>query len=273
MKNTHRLCLLFLIVAGMGFRAQAAGAKAALIVMPVRYTVVQFAFDVARIRSVDLLAYDKGTGEEPLLLHRWDAQAKAWKPADIAAYQAGSLFAPKPSRVFLMGNDDDLPAELASASWCRDVTRIPSLKVVDMANTMSPKLKFSEREWNSLAKRHNLKLTDDNAELRRYGRYGKPGTVYQGERPVNPLIARFRRAKPVPQDVPQEAEAEEVLEGVEAAPEPTAEAESDLTEPNWIQAEKEGVSQAVEAVTPMAGDESEEPEPDGGEGDTAAEDK
>ena len=217
MKKMHTFCLALLLVAGLGHTTHAGRKDRTLIVMPVRYTVVQFAFDVARIRPVDLLAYDKGSGEEPLLLHVWDAASGNWKPADVAGYQDGSLFAPAPKRVFLVGGEADLPAELAAMpGWAKEMTPISSLKVLDMANVMNSKMKFSGLEWKKLAKRHNLKLVDENAEQRRYGRYGKPGTTYTGTRRVNPLVARFRSMK---KDKPAMEEAvEEAAEVEEEAP-------------------------------------------------------
>ncbi|NQU40880.1 MAG: hypothetical protein HQ523_13090 [Lentisphaerae bacterium] len=213
-----------------------------LIVMPVRYTVVQFAFDIARIRPTHLVAYDTGTGDEPLLLHTWDTATGGWKPADLAQYQAGTLFGSKPKRAFLIGSKTDLPAELADASgWCKDVTRVPSLKVMDMANAMSNPLDFSESEWNRLAKRHNLDLTDDNAERRRYGRYGKPGTRPTGPHPVNPLIARFRGNKTSDAD-----QAEPLAPLEEEIQEEPAETPQLIAAPQPAPVEEKGVPMAIE---------------------------
>jgi hypothetical protein len=250
MKKMRISLLAILLVAGLGSTVRAGSKDRAVIVMPVRYTVVQFAFDVARIRPVELLAYDKGASDEPLLLHVWDAAGSNWKPAEVAAYRDGSLFARTPKRVFLVGGEADLPAELAAApAWAKDVTPIPSLKVLDMANTMNRKLKFSNREWKKLAKRHNLELIDDNAERRRYGRYGKPGTKYSGPRPVNPLVARFRSLK---KDKPDMEEA--VEEAVEVAPVETDEADEATEAPADVP-EAEGKAEAL--VTGMIDDPSE----------------
>jgi hypothetical protein len=220
MKKTRLFCMTLLVITSLGATAHAAK-RDAVIVMPGRYTVVQFAFDVARIRPVELVAYDKGVGDEPLLLHVWDAAAADWKPADIAAYQDGSLFDAQPKQAFLIGGDKDLPAEISDGSgWCKKVTRISSLKVVDMANSMNAKLNFSGKEWKRLAQRHNLELADDNAERRRYGRYGKPGTQSSDPRPVNPLIAWFHRAKKdVPEEPPPAEDAIEITPVDEAAEE------------------------------------------------------
>lgn len=229
MKNIRLLCLTFLVVVGISQPCQATPrGKTTLIVMPVRHTVVQFVFDIARIRPVQLLAYDKGVGDEALLLHMWDFTKGDWCPAEIEAYQNGTLFASKLERAFLIGEEADLPAEISDSTgtWCKDVTRIPSLKVVDMANAMDRKLKFSEHEWRTLAKRHSLKLTDDHAERRRYGRYGKPGTQPVRPHKVNPLIARFQRSKQSPvSEAPAIFEEEIDREPVEA--------NKEVHEPAW----------------------------------------
>jgi len=235
MKKMHTFLLALLLVAGLGHTAHAGSKDRTAIVMPVRYTVVQFAFDVARIRPVELLAYDQGAADEPMLLHVWDAAANNWAPAELAAYQDGSLFAKTPKRVFVVGSEATLPAELAAApAWAKDVTPISSLKVLDMANTMNAKMKFSGREWKKLAKRHNLELIDENADKRRYGRYGKPGTKYEGPRKVNPLVARFRslkKDKPAMEEAVEEAAEVEPVETDEATEEPTPEAEGEVKAP------------------------------------------
>jgi hypothetical protein len=232
MKKIQSLFLALLLIAGLGSTAHAGRNDRTLIVMPVRYTVVQFAFDVARMRPVQLLAYDRGTGDEPLLLHVWDAATKKWAPADITAYQNGSLFTATPKRTFLVGGEADLPADLAAPGWAKDVTPIPSLKVLDMANTMNKDMKFSRREWKKLASRHNLDLVEENHEERRYGRYGKPGTKYEGPRAVNPLVARLRslkKDKPAMEAAVEDAvedaiEVEKIEEDEETSPAPAEEA-------------------------------------------------
>ena len=92
-------------------------------------------------RVVEVCLHGLHRRDEPLLLHVWDAAAADWKPADVAAYQDGTLFASTPKQAFLIGGDSDLPTEIAEGSdWCKKVTHIPSLKVVDMANSMNGKL-------------------------------------------------------------------------------------------------------------------------------------
>lgn len=178
MKAAQRLATAFLMVMilATGARAGKRSGKPALLVIPVRYTVVQFAFDIAKLRPTELLAYDKGMGDEPLALHRWNAGRGDWDPASLEAYSAGELFAATPAQAFLVGSDSDMPGELVEgAAWCPKVTRIESLHVVDLANTISAKLDLSSGEWKWLAKRHRLELQDLNVEQRKYGRYGKPG--------------------------------------------------------------------------------------------------
>ena len=266
MKKTRMFCMTLLVITSLGATAHAAK-RDAVIVMPGRYTVVQFAFDVARIRPVELVAYDKGVGDEPLLLHVWDAAAADWKPADIAAYQDGSLFDAQPKQAFLIGGDKDLPAELSDGSgWCKKVTRVSSLKVVDMANSMNQHLKFSGSEWKRLAKRHNLELADDNADRRRYGRYGKPGTESNEPRPVNPLIAWFRRNKEeAPEEQPPVDEAIEITPVDEAV----KEAPTEIDETNDVTPVDEAVEEvpaesdaAVEAPTESPEEEKGMPVPE-----------
>lgn len=249
MKKLHTLFLALLLVAGLGHTVQAGRRDRSVIVIPVRYTVVQFAFNIARMRPVNLLSYDRGAEDEPLLLYMWDTATTNWKPVEPAAYLDGTLFAAAPKRVFLIDEGGDLPDELAPApAWTKEIVPISSLKVIDMANTMDRHLKFSAREWKRLAQRHNLELVDDNYEERRYGRYGKPGTKYTGPRPVNPLVARLRDimranesdAPPMEKPVPAEEAVEvEEIETEDAATDaasmptdlPAAEGEAEAAAP------------------------------------------
>jgi hypothetical protein len=59
--------------------------------------------------------------------------------------------------------------------------RIASLTPVDLLNELNRDLAFTPMEWRWLAKRYGLTLTDLNAERRRYGKYGPPGS-----KPVKP---------------------------------------------------------------------------------------
>jgi hypothetical protein len=161
----------------MGFASGRALADRALLVIPARYSVVQFGFDVTRLRSADLVVYDTRGEKGALVLHFWDRQRGDWAKVSQDELRLGALFDDMPTRVFLVGSDRDVPPAVLAAATALggQLVRVPSLRVVDMVNAVNDGLRFSSSEWKWLAKRHGLETVDLNADRRRYGRYGAPG--------------------------------------------------------------------------------------------------
>jgi len=169
------------------------------IVMPTRYTIVQFSFDLIRLRrDIYLVAHDKEIGGEATVLHVWDEKTQDWVRVGIEEYVAGTVFTAVPKRLILVGSRNDLPEELASAPlWASEVHQVESLDLVKILNKFQTVFRFNEREWQWLAKRYNITFEDLNAERRRYGKYGKPGT----EKPSGslPEAVRGDEVKPIPE--------------------------------------------------------------------------
>jgi hypothetical protein len=208
------LCALSL----MPVVAQARVEKQTLIVIPARYTAVQFAFDVARLRPCDLVSYDRVLETKETVLYRWNSGTRAWDKLTAEDYASGAAFKVRPARVIIVGSDEMVPAEVSNTSaLCSDVTRIPSLAILTMVNGFNDKLRFDNDEWKWLAGRHNLELSDANAERRKWGRYGPPGA--QKQQPVTPTPAI--EAAPAAQAEPAAAAPAAKVEAP-AAPAPAA---------------------------------------------------
>lgn len=150
-----------------------ADAPATLLVVPSRYTIVQLAFDVAKLRPTTLVAYEVEPRHKTMVLHRWDANANDWMRMAQEDYTSGMAYRPVPLRAILVGGDADLPAALTELPSGMDVQRIPTLKVAPMVNALNETLSFTPSEWRWLARRHRLELEDLNAERRRLGKYGR----------------------------------------------------------------------------------------------------
>ena len=155
------------------------------LVVPAKHTIVQLAFNIARIRPVSLVSYDKGEDAASPVMHVWENSPGSWRRISVEEYGEGNLFSVKPERVMLLGDDDDLPSVIMDASSWSEPVRIPTVSIVDLINTLNTYFEFSAREWRFLAKEHGLKLKDHNEDLRRYGRYGKPGSKKE---PVMPEL-------------------------------------------------------------------------------------
>jgi len=173
----------FVVATGLAGVCPELQAAPVLMVIPPRHTVVQLAFDIARLRPTYLVAYDTRAPGGMLVLHFWDPYKRDWVKTNLEEYMAGALFDELPERVFVIGSDIDVPREvLEGTRWGAEIQRVRSLRVVDVVNALDTALCFKRTEWKWLAGRYGLKIMDLNAERRRYGRYGKPGTVRPPQR-------------------------------------------------------------------------------------------
>jgi len=162
---------------------------ATVLVVPNRYTIVQFAFSMAQMRNVELVAYEEVRKTGEMLMHVWNPVNREWLKTDIKEYSAGTLIRGPVSRIAVIGAENTFPAELVKASsWCKQVEAIESLSIVPLVKAFDAYFTFTPREWKRLAKQYGFQLKDKNEERRRYGRYGKPGE--ERKRPVPPRAER-----------------------------------------------------------------------------------
>lgn len=162
---------------------------ATVLVVPNRYTIVQLAFNMAQMRTVKLIAYEKVRKTGELLMHIWSPMSREWLKTDIKEYGTGTLIAGPVERVIVIGGQQTFPTDLVTASsWCEQVESLDSLDIVTLLNALNTHFAFTPREWRRLAKLYGLKLRDKNEERRRYGRYGKPGE--KRDHPVPPKAGR-----------------------------------------------------------------------------------
>lgn len=192
-----RFRILVLSVAlASGLSAVAGGAQSepsTLLVIPARYRIVQLAFDLVSIRPISLVSYQTAPDSDKAVLHTWAPVAGAWNSTDLAQLASGEVLVGRPARAILIG---EAPAQVASAfAWCDQVQPISTLDMKEVVNDLNETLDFSPREWRWLAARHGLVLKDLNAERRRYGRYGPPGS--KQERPAAESDAGEPMASPV----------------------------------------------------------------------------
>ena len=243
MTTKHRVLfwlLIFSLLCPCAFRA-AADAQQHLLLVPSRYTIVQLAFDLARLRPMHLVTYDRGADPDSPLLYVWDPETENWVRTTVDEFASGSVFRSMPRRIIIVGGQYDVPSPvLAAAGRAEQIDRVPSLGIVQIINAVDKQMDFSPEEWQWLARRYRLKLKDRNEERRRYGRYGPPGTKGQ-RRPYS--YRSEREAAPMPQPRPQprpvitrvapaevQLDADAVWEPEDAAPEPLLETEEPTQE-------------------------------------------
>ena len=151
--------------------------KTTLIVVPGRPATVALALDVARMRNdVSVVLYQQVPKSTALVLHTWNVRKADWDKLPLDDYSAGRILgAAAPKQIVLIGTEPDLMAVMERSSAWGQVTRLQTLVVVNVVNTLNDALAFTPSEWRYLAKRYDLELKDLNADRRRYGRYGPPG--------------------------------------------------------------------------------------------------
>ena len=170
-----------------------------LLVVPSHYTIVQLAFDIAKLRrNILIVSFSNAGVKTGQALYAWDSNVVEWTKTTFANYTSGDLFKVKPRKVIIMGSENDVPAVLAQASWCSDVKRIPSLDILGLVNSMNEDFRFTTLEWRWLAKEYDLKIQDLNAERRRYGKYGKPGEKQAIPMPTQPETKTEKSAASIP---------------------------------------------------------------------------
>jgi hypothetical protein len=200
--RTLMLCLVVMMVASCANMPKR-NLDPSMLVIPSRYTIVQLAFDVARLRPVTLVAYDKGSASDELMLHIWNPGLQEWVKIGMDEFSSGNLTNPMAKRVHVLGADADLPVGiLEAAQWCPVVKQIDSLTISTIINSLNSDMRFSSSEWRGIAKRHKLTVEDRNSDRRRYGRYGKPGAEHEVPMPEEEIIEEIggEPMPPVSQD-------------------------------------------------------------------------
>lgn len=162
-----------------------------LLVIPSRSSVIQFATDIAHIRSLRVVAYDK-TQSGQLIWFIWDENREGWEPIGFDEIQTGNAMAHSPSTIFLISQPGQSPAGITAGY--SNTHNIESLNIKDIVNALHEELSFRPSEWKWLARRYGLQLKDRNAERRRYGRYGRPGG--------KPLDSGMDSVAPMPEVAP-----------------------------------------------------------------------
>jgi hypothetical protein len=155
-------------------------AGSTVLLIPARSMVIQIAFDLASIRNVSVVTYQRSDASGLTYLHRWNDGS--WVPTDAATFQALGYAGVSPRRLVVIRSEQDTPPSevIDGADWATQTTRLDTLDSSSIVNTLGTVLGFRAGEWEWMADRHGLTLIDRNAQRRRFGRYGPPS----GDRPL-----------------------------------------------------------------------------------------
>ncbi|MFA5043401.1 MAG: hypothetical protein WC381_07725 [Kiritimatiellia bacterium] len=172
------LCCLGLCI-GLGLVASAGPVRAkhnratTLMIVPARPRMVQLAMDLAAMRPMVVLSCRGDARAADPLLFVWTNGA--WQYVTPDDFRERRFVPEWPRRVVVIGETQALPALLEDeAAWGADVTRLKTMALADLINGMDPVFHFTDREWEWLARRYALNLTDVNTPLREFNPYDIP---------------------------------------------------------------------------------------------------
>lgn len=264
-RTLNRFVLVVLAMLPVLFAGRAdAARKQDVLVVPARQRTVALAFDVRALRDLVMITYRGTAATETPLMHVWSPSANAWQELAPEAFAFGQFMSEQPGTLFLIGSDRDLPASvIAGASQAAQVVRIDSISMAEIANTLNQHLKFSPREWRTLAERHGIQTRDLNYEQRKWGRFGPPPSARPAAPETTPSTEAVEAEDPTAEDTtdstelmtPAEPARAVATEPVAIQPEPAV-AEPEATPPFVLDA---SVGAPLEPETSVPADETAAP--------------
>ncbi|MBN1675346.1 MAG: hypothetical protein JXR37_30175 [Kiritimatiellae bacterium] len=201
MKQRRVLCLTVSLLLALGFCVPVVSARGAqgpiLLIVPDRFRVVQLSFDVAYLRPLVLLSYRGDADTRRPLLHVWH-QGK-WVYISAEDYEQGAFFRQQPSRVLIVGREEDVsPTLVQASSWCAAVKRLGTLDIAGLVNSLGAELQLRPAEIKWLAARYGLTVIERNAERRRSNRSVRRAAP---ARPPKPKPAYDEAPEPIAEPV------------------------------------------------------------------------
>lgn len=243
----------------------AAATPESIIVLPARKRIVHLAFQIAQCKDVGLVAYNNNPTLPAPLIHVWNGQE--WVQVTAEEYQQGAFMSGEPKHVFIIGDHNALPPQMtALPDWAKNAEVIPSMGTADIVNKIGQALKFSGRQWQWIAQANDLSVADQNAERRRYGRWGAPGKevdlspakkIEEVELPPAPVAEK--PVKSVKEALAEE-QAAETKPVKKAESKPAAETKKQ-DQPKKTDEKKKDESKAVKKETPAKAEEVKKAEP------------
>lgn len=179
MSKTVRLSIAVIVSAGFfmsldpdaaAFREKRDGVD--LLVVPVKYSPLQVAFDTIAKRDLVLVGYKRDSNNVEVVLHVWNGLE--WIEISEEQFESSAYLRAAPERIVLIGDDSSLPpmlVEAAKANPRAEVLQIPHTETASLLGSLGKVYDFNSREWKWFAARYRLELSDRNAELRQISFY------------------------------------------------------------------------------------------------------
>lgn len=174
-----------------------------ILVVPARARTIKLAFDIQALRNPTIISY--GITDDPLnpLMHVWNPAKRSWQRFPISEIASRIMNIPaNPETVYIISlPEEDLEVISTALSHANDLLNIPSMSVATILTTLNRNMAFTTQEWQALAERYQLEITELNFEKRRWGRFGPPKNqrkkVPSGQ-PFEPEPAEEVIPKPLP---------------------------------------------------------------------------
>jgi hypothetical protein len=208
-------CVVLAIAATSDCVTAGSATPDSIIVMPARKRVVQLAFQMASFKDIGLVTYNTNPALREPLIHYWNGNNQEWVQMTMQDFVQGSFMSGDPKHVFLLGDSTITPLKMLDGiSWYKDLHRLTTFDTATLINEIGKVVKFSARQWKWLAKENGLEIQDQNAERRKYGRWGAPGK----EKDLKPNSLESIKLPPAPIIVEPKAEKFELPPAQPTAP-------------------------------------------------------
>lgn len=144
-----------------------------MLVVPVRYSVLQVSFDLLQRRDAVLLAYQGDATTDRPLLYAWNG--REWIHVPIESFQDASFLQIMPHQIVLIGDESMVPPVLIEGStWCPLVMSIPGVDTPTLVNSFGKLFGFRRSDWQWFSSRYHLDLMDLNEGRRKTSWYDQP---------------------------------------------------------------------------------------------------
>lgn len=169
-----KMMVILMVAIGMTscIAPQSVTVSGTALLVPNRYTLIELAFNIREFRPVQLLIFDSAKTN----LYVWNTSERKWLKTtadDINRIPEFDL-----NKIIVIATERDIPQSCVDGLEKPGVSveRISSYDFKTVFNKLNSHFNFSLSEWEYFAKTYDLTIEDRNAERRRWGKYGKPGS-------------------------------------------------------------------------------------------------
>ena len=142
-----------------------------ILLVPAKPNLVQVGRDLATMGKAVMVSYATNVSPSEPFLHIWGGEQ--WLPVSGERFTSGNFLRNTADQVIVVGPEDDRTAFLIETAlgWCPEVLHMSTLEVTPLINQLGKVYDFSKGDWEWLAERYQLQLTDLTADTPRESWY------------------------------------------------------------------------------------------------------